>query len=238
MKSEAGSSMNESPVERTKGISRREVLQNICGAIAAAGLAPWRASPAHASPGASGIKVAVPSVPAMGTGKSSFFSPVEKEMVATVADLIIPTDDISPGARAAGVHDWIDFVVANSPPEVHERWREGLATLDRASEESAGRKFLQLDAEHQRALLAQFAEREEAPVTAEERFFALAKEATVNGYYTSEIGLMKDLKFKGGTYVAGPETSCPASAAGPHVARPEHGAPKEEGASGHETQKP
>src|SRR2546427_6080108 len=76
-----------------------------------------------------------------------------------------------------------------------------------------------------------------SPGTPEERFFALAKEATVNGYYTSEIGLMKDLKFKGGTYVAGPETSCPASAAGPHSARPEHGAPNAKAASGHETQK-
>ncbi len=55
-----------------------------------------------------------------------------------------------------------------------------------------------------------FAEREEAPVNPGERFFALAKQATVNGYYTSEIGLMKDLRYRCAGYVAAPDGSCPA----------------------------
>ncbi len=160
-----------------------------------------------------------PRLQASGTGKSRFFSAEEKEAIATVADLIIPDDEFSPGARAAGVHDWIDFLVANSAPEIQARWREGLAALDRASEEACGRKFLDLGREQQRNLLGQFAAREADPGTLTERFFVLAKEATVNGYYTSEIGLMKDLQFQGGTYASEPETSCPA--------RVEHGLKRE-----------
>jgi hypothetical protein len=121
---------------------------------------------------------------------------------------MIPTDEVSPGARAAGVHDWIDFVVANSPVEVQERWREGLAALDRSSQESCGRRFFELDQDAQRKLLEKFAAHEEYPSTPGERFFALAKEATVDGYYTSEIGLMKDLRYQGGSYASEPDTAC------------------------------
>lgn len=202
-------------LKQSEGISRREVLKNLTGAIAVATLAPWRGGAlARALPAASGIKMRQPAVPAVGTEKTSFFAPREKEMVARVADLIIPTDEVSPGARAAGVHDWIDFVVANSPAEVQQRWREGLAALDNASGESGGRKFLELDQDQQHRLLEQFARREESPATPAERFFVFAKEATVNGYYTSEIGLLKDLKYQGATYVSEPDTSCPAKHAG------------------------
>jgi hypothetical protein len=189
--------------------SRRDVLRKLCAAIGAAAAAPWRtAAPGSAQP-SSGIEMPSPSVPAVETEKTRFFSAEEKEMIATVADLIIPTDAVSPGARAAGVHDWIDFLVANSPSPVQERWRAGLAALDYASEGRAGRKFLALELERQRKLLEEFAQREDAPLTPAERFFVLAKEATVNGYYTSEIGLMKDLRYQGDRRVAQPDTSCP-----------------------------
>lgn len=203
-------------LEKNQGtVGRRDVLKSLTGAIAAAALAPWRGSALCAAmPAPSGIKTPQPVIPAVGTEKASFFSPREKEMVATVADLIIPTDEVSPGARAAGVHDWIDFIVANSPCEVQQRWRDGLAALDRASEENGGKKFLELEPEQQRKLLERIAERGESPATPGERFFVLAKEATVNGYYTSEIGLLKDLKYQGATYVSEPDISCPAKHAG------------------------
>lgn len=194
------------------GISRREVLKSLAAAVAvAAGATPRVAGAARAQPAGSGINVTLPGLSVVEVETTHFFSLEEKQMIATVADLIIPTDEVSPGARAAGAHDWIDFVVANSPESVKHQWREGLRALDRSSEEMAGRKFLELSPGERQKLLEEFAQREDAPETPGERFFALAKEATVNGYYTSEIGLMKDLKFRGGTYVAEPDASCPAS---------------------------
>jgi len=166
-----------------------------------------------AAAAASGVKVPVPTITATGTAKTHFFTVEEKEVIAIVADLIIPADEVSPGARAAEVHEWIDFVVANSPTDVQQKWREGLAALDRASLESTGRRFRQLPQEKQVKLLEYLAEHEFAPMTPGERFFALAKDATVNGYYTSEIGLVKDLRYAGGTFVEGPETHCPARSA-------------------------
>ncbi len=202
---------NDGSADRQSGLTRRQVLINLTAAIAAAALAPdRRAETAHAEPVPSGIKTLDPAISALGTDKLSFFSPEEKQVIAAVADLIIPTDQVSPGARAAGVHDWIDFAVANSPQKVQLQWREGLAALDHFSSEKMRRKFLELDPAGQQKLLEQLAEREDAPLTPSERFFLLAKEATVNGFYTSEIGLMKDLRYQGGSYVAEPVVSCPA----------------------------
>ncbi len=192
-------------------VGRREMLRGLSSAIAAAAIALWRgAGSGRAQPVASGVKMPLPTISATESEKLNFFSSQEKETIANVAELIIPTDEVSPGARAAGVQDWIDFIVANSPAAVQKQWRAGLAAMDQFSLEVAGKKFLELEAAGQHKLLEQLAEREESPRTPSECFFALAKEATVKGYYTSEIGLLKDLRYQGGAYVAAPDVTCPA----------------------------
>jgi gluconate 2-dehydrogenase subunit 3-like protein len=204
---------SDTPVVGHGALTRRDVLGKLATMIAAATLARWReAAGMLATPLPSGVRMPVPTLPVIGTTNLHFFTIDEKEAIATVADLIIPTDEVSPGARAAGVHEWIDFVVANSPADTQKQWREGLAALDRLALESAGQKFLGLDHPRQEMLLEDLARREVAPETPAERFFALAKEETVNGYYTSEIGLVKDLRYQGGTYVGKPDWSCPAHA--------------------------
>lgn len=208
-------------MEKTADVSRRELLRRLSGAIAAAALARWRSLAPEAAHAASGVKVPTPGTTAIEPANTRFFSAEENEAMAIVADLIIPDDEFSPGARAAGVPEWIDFVLANAPAAIQQQWREGLLALDRASEESAGKKFLELSHEQQRRLLESFVEREVAPVTPGERFFALAKEATVNGYYTSEIGLIKDLRYQGGTYVSEPDISCPARDGDERARRPD-----------------
>ncbi len=192
-------------------VGRREMLRGLSSAIAAAAIAPWRgAGSGRGAPVAAGIRAPLPALSTAGAKKLSFFSPQEKEMIATIADLIIPADEVSPGARAAGVQDWMDFIVANSLAAVQKQWCAGLAAMDQFSLEVAGKKFLELEAAGQQKLLEQLAEREESPGTPSERFFVLAKEATVNGYYTSEIGLLKDLRYQGGAYVVEPDAACPA----------------------------
>jgi hypothetical protein len=51
---------------------------------------------------------------------------------------------------------------------------------------------------------------EENPTTDLERFFVLLKQMTVNGYYTSEIGIHKDMEYIGNAYLgAFPECTHP-----------------------------
>ena len=56
--------------------------------------------------------------------------------------------------------------------------------------------------DEQVALVEKIAQNEEHPSTPEERFFVAAKRATVDGYYTSAIGIHQDLEYQGNTAVA------------------------------------
>jgi hypothetical protein len=42
---------------------------------------------------------------------------------------------------------------------------------------------------------------EDQPVTLEEKFFVALKAATIDGYYTSKIGIHQDLGYQGNTVV-------------------------------------
>jgi len=122
-------------------------------------------------------------------------TPAQAELVATVAEHILPETD-TPGARAVGVHRFIDAVLAESyPAPERERFLAGLADLDARAQRSCGRPFLQCATQTQRTLLDQLdheafvatPERDEVP------FFRTLKELTLLGYYTSEIGATREL---------------------------------------------
>jgi len=126
-----------------------------------------------------------------------FFNPQEMETVAAISDLIIPTDEHSPGAKAAGVSGFIDLIVNESPNEVKTLWREGLAAVDRMSELQFSVAFIRAGQEQQISLLKTISRNERRPKTIEERFFVAIKSLTVDAYYTSAIGIHQDLQYKG-----------------------------------------
>jgi hypothetical protein len=51
------------------------------------------------------------------------------------------------------------------------------------------------------ALLTDISRKEFAAETPLEKFFATTKDAVVRGYYTSEIGIQKELAYKGNQYL-------------------------------------
>src|SRR6266516_1707085 len=119
----------------------------------------------------------------------------QAEMVATIAEHILPETD-TPGARAVGVHRFIDAVLAESyPAPERERFLAGLVDLDLRAQRSCGRPFPPCATQTQRTLLDQLdheafvatPERDEVP------FFRTLKELTLLGYYTSEIGATREL---------------------------------------------
>lgn len=126
-----------------------------------------------------------------------FFTPKEFAAVGVISELIIPTDDHSPGALAAEVPAFIDLMVSESPAETKQLWRDGLAALDK----KAGGDFAKASQEQQVAILTEISKNEMKPQTLEERFFKAAKNMTIDGYYTSEIGIKKELRYKGNTYL-------------------------------------
>ncbi len=133
--------------------------------------------------------------------KAKFFKADQMALIATVSELIIPTDDHSPGAIAAEVPEFIDLMIGESPAETKKLWTDGLAAIDKMSQDKNKAAFNKATKDQQVAMLTEISRNEMKPQTLEERFFKTIKNMTIDGYYTSEIGIKKELQYKGNTYL-------------------------------------
>lgn len=159
-------------------------------------------------------------------------SPAQYTTVDTLVETLIPTDEHSPGARAARVADYLDLLLSEAEPGVRARWLEGLTALDAEANKKFGRQFVKLDAAQVDTILGDISRYETAKPGADaamdiprneqpkplppqvdtllgdvgrhggrktllEEFFANTKQATIHGYYTSEIGIHQELRYKG-----------------------------------------
>jgi len=130
-----------------------------------------------------------------------FFTEEENKTVIEMSERIIPADEHSPGAKAAAVNEYIDLVVSESPEATKQVWREGLAAINKMSRDKFAKPFADASADQQIALLKEISKNERSPQTVEERFFRTIKYATVDGYYTSKIGINDELHYKGNAYL-------------------------------------
>ncbi|MGA3326927.1 MAG: gluconate 2-dehydrogenase subunit 3 family protein [Terriglobia bacterium] len=128
---------------------------------------------------------------AAGDYKLEFFTPAENELLDQAMEMIIPADRQSGGAHAAKVSLFADRLVSTGSDSWKAEWRSGLQLF----QEEAAKSSL-ADA------LARAAAGEAKPRSDVERFFVTLKQMTVNGYYSSEIGIHQDLEYQGNTYVA------------------------------------
>ena len=178
--------MTDAP-NHVESLSRREMI----AATAAALVTPLL-------PGAAATPPAAASVP----GK--FLTAAEYALLDELSELIIPADDHSPGARAAGVAGYIDGRLAESlEPDWQALWRSGLQAVEGLSRELNGKPFLDATPEQRGAVLTRMAAGEQDPKTAPERFFRELKGRTAHAYYTSKIGIHLDQEYKGNVYQRG-----------------------------------
>jgi hypothetical protein len=134
---------------------------------------------------------------------ASYFTREELALVDELAEMIIPADDHSPGARAAKVAAYIDArLVEAFDATDRTTWRDGLKLIDQLSRQAGGRAFLESTPAQRLALLERVAAHEAKPEKPEEHFFAELKSRVVNAYYTSEIGIKQELEYRGNTYQA------------------------------------
>src|SRR5215467_227501 len=92
-----------------QGVHRRDVLRIMGTAAAAAtfpGFSKWGFACGHVGNAALQIKPA--------EYHPQFFSAAEYAMIERLSEIIIPSDQ-TPGAKEAGVAEFIDFMVSNDP---------------------------------------------------------------------------------------------------------------------------
>ena len=133
--------------------------------------------------------------------KLVFLNAAQYATVDAVAETIIPADDHSPGARAARVADYVDLLLSESDAATKTAWTSGLTTLDQASTERFKAPFAKATAAQQVELLTELSRNELDAQTPLEKFFRAAKDTTIRGYYTSEIGLHKELQYQGNKFL-------------------------------------
>jgi len=190
-------------------LQRREILRVMALAAAAAsftGFAKWAFAFGHGSHGVEQIRPA--------QYKPQFFSEREYAVVERLADLIIPSDE-TPGAREAGVAEFIDFMIARDRDRQY-KFRTGVSWLNAHAERLLGKPFVELSEKEQVSILEPLAYKAKYREGEEDgrEFFRRMREITVTGFYTTEIGYKEldnpALKF----YAESP--ACP------HTDDPEH----------------
>jgi hypothetical protein len=134
-----------------------------------------------------------------GTFTPKFFNADELDFLSLLSELIIPADTHSPGANAALVSEYFDELIAASTREIQEFWRNGLAAIGELAQHAFHESFLRCNHPEQVSLLRLICANEHAPQTQAERFFVALKDATIDGYYNSAIGIHQDLRYQGNT---------------------------------------
>lgn len=105
-----------------------------------------------------------------------------------VAETIIPATQ-TPGARAAGVPQFVDRALATySAPADAAAIKAGLDQIDRDAQAAHGAAFARLTPVQQQALLARYDSEARA-------FFRGLKELVTTGYFTSEPGATIALRY-------------------------------------------
>lgn len=162
----------------TSDLSRRDVLKATAGSVVAAQVTRLRAA------------AAAPDL--------RFFTPDEFATADALCEILIPADEHSGGARAAGVARYIDRWLADAfTDEPRTTWRQGLELVNALAVRGHGRKFVELEPALQTTVVEGLAKAEAKPESAEDRFFVELKRRTVHAYYTSKVGIHDDLEYKG-----------------------------------------
>ncbi|HYP13777.1 MAG TPA: gluconate 2-dehydrogenase subunit 3 family protein [Bryobacteraceae bacterium] len=175
--------------------SRRNILKTfvVLPTVAAAQAPP--APHAHEQAGAPKPAAQAPTASAE-PRKPKSFDENQFKLLSTLTELIIPRSD-TPGAIDAGVPFLIDDA-ASRTPRLTESLTRGLKALDESAQKLNGSLFVQLTSNQQVDILMPLSN---DPTTELGRFFKQVKDLTVDGYYSTPEGLVKELGWSGRTYL-------------------------------------
>jgi gluconate 2-dehydrogenase gamma chain len=127
-----------------------------------------------------------------------FFNSADFQTISRISELIIPETD-TPGAIGAGVPAYIDLILARNTDQ-QLVVADGLRWLEAESHRLAAKPFIELSETQQLSILEPLCEASDSGRPNPGRnvqFFSLLKNLTADGYYTSKIGLIDELQYKG-----------------------------------------
>lgn len=159
-----------------------------------------------------------------GKTKGELFTKAQQDVITEIADIIIPTTT-SPGAKAAGVGPFISMMLKDCYPEdAQKAFTKGLEDLDKQATNAYKKPFLELSTQQRQEILGKLRDETVAAIKVEKenldkqtapepkgtgtisilpkekpkmepRFFAIVRDLTLLGYFTSEIGATKAYEY-------------------------------------------
>ena len=170
-------------------VTRRTALKSIGSAAGVAAFAPWLSD--------EGLLAYHTLQTINAPPKLLVLSPAQYATLEAFVEAIIPADDRSPGAKDARVADYVDLLLSESDDTVTLQWLGGLAELDEEAVARFRQPYVKLNPWQMESLLTDISHNERAPKMPIDTFFVMAKATTIHAFYTSEIGIHKELRYKG-----------------------------------------
>lgn len=116
------------------------------------------------------------------------FTALDEEILADFADIIIPTTSSSAGAKEAGLGEFIPMMIRDCYPEqLQEIFTSGMKEMLAKCQRDFGKNFMEMTIEERQKLMNSL--KDEAIATNKKpSFFLIARDLTILGYFSSEIG--------------------------------------------------
>lgn len=128
------------------------------------------------------------------------FSAADRALMDEIGETIIPATE-TPGAKAAGVGAFMAMMATDCYDDAaYGSFRSGLEQIDAASRKRNGKSFIESTPSERTALLNEL-DREQRKHSQEKlrtdppHYFRLMKELTLLGFFSSEIGCTKALRY-------------------------------------------
>lgn len=116
------------------------------------------------------------------------FSATDEEILAEFADIIIPTTQSSPGAKAAGLGKFIPMMIRDCyPVEMQQIFASGMKEMQAKCLKDFNKDFMSMSIEERQKLMTLLKDETIASNSAPS-FFLIARDLTILGYFSSEIG--------------------------------------------------
>lgn len=116
------------------------------------------------------------------------FSATDEEILAEFSEIILPTTAKSPGAKAAGVGAFIALLIKDCyPPKLQVVFKNGFDDMLAKCKTKFNKEFLSLSSEERNQLMNEL-KQQAIDSNMEPSFFLIARDLTLLGYFSSEIG--------------------------------------------------
>ncbi len=125
------------------------------------------------------------------------FSDADVFLLDEVGETILPESNRSPGAKAAKIGQFMVTIVSDCYDEKEQEiFKIGIDTLQQMANNTYAKDFLKLDLNQRHELLVLLDNKTKSlPEGEPPHFFAMMKQLTIWGYFTSEPGITKALRY-------------------------------------------